>query len=292
MPNPEIEADLRGFGRERVYPAEVLASPAILGTSQTPEPAGVTGVNTVAGPGVHGDSKDGIGVVGESTGHDGVQGRSQHPGHAGVAGIGEMGVGVVGESKGHDGVRGTTHHKDHAGVAGVNDGGGIGIYGKGAIAGFFEGSVTMTGSLTIANGCDVCLADFAEDFDVAAQEDIEPGTVVTLDEAGAVQTSRRPYDKRVAGVISGARNFRPAITLDRSPSRNSRLPVALVGKVYCKVDADSAPIAVGDLLTTSPTPGHAMKAEDAVKSFGAVIGKALRPLNAGQGLIPMLIALQ
>jgi hypothetical protein len=35
-----------------------------------------------------------------------------------------------------------------------------------------------------------------------------------------------------------------------------------------------------------------MKAIDPVKSFGAVLGKALRPLAAGCGLIPVLIALQ
>jgi hypothetical protein len=35
-----------------------------------------------------------------------------------------------------------------------------------------------------------------------------------------------------------------------------------------------------------------MKAEDPLKAFGAVIGKALRPLAEGQGLVPILIALQ
>jgi hypothetical protein len=70
------------------------------------------------------------------------------------------------------------------------------------------------------------------------------------------------------------------------------VPIALVGKVYCKVDAERSPIAVGDLLTTSDTPGHAMKAENPLKAFGAVIGKALVPLNSGHGLIPILIALQ
>jgi hypothetical protein len=58
------------------------------------------------------------------------------------------------------------------------------------------------------------------------------------------------------------------------------------------VDAQYGAIAVGDLLTTSPTPGHAMKATDQLQAFGAVIGKALRPLGEGQGLIPVLISLQ
>jgi hypothetical protein len=70
------------------------------------------------------------------------------------------------------------------------------------------------------------------------------------------------------------------------------MPIALMGKVYCKVDASYGAIEVGDLLTTSSTPGHAMKANDPMKAFGSVIGKALRPLDSGEGLIPILIALQ
>jgi len=58
------------------------------------------------------------------------------------------------------------------------------------------------------------------------------------------------------------------------------------------VDAQYSPIEVGDLLTTSPTPGHAMKADDPLKAFGAVIGKALHPLQVGQAVLPTLIALQ
>jgi hypothetical protein len=46
------------------------------------------------------------------------------------------------------------------------------------------------------------------------------------------------------------------------------------------------------VLTTSSTPGHAMRVHNQLKAFGTVIGKALRPLKEGQGLIPILIALQ
>jgi hypothetical protein len=135
-------------------------------------------------------------------------------------------------------------------------------------------------------------ADCAEEFDIAAAENVEPGTVMVLDQEGKLQQSREAYDKKVAGVISGAGDYKPGIVLDKQHSQNKRLPVALVGKVYCKVDAESSPIAVGDVLTTSSTPGHAMKACDPLRAFGAVIGKALRPIIAGQGLIPILIALQ
>ena len=86
--------------------------------------------------------------------------------------------------------------------------------------------------------------------------------------------------------------FWPGIILDKRMCEQPRMPVALVGKVFCKADANHSPIAVGDALTTSSTPGHAMKATDRAEAFGAVIGKALGRLESGRGLIPMLIALQ
>ena len=135
-------------------------------------------------------------------------------------------------------------------------------------------------------------ADCAEEFDLAPSAGVEPGTVVVLDEEGRLQASRRPYDRKVAGVVSGAGDYRPGLVLDRQESRPDRLPVALMGKVYCKADAAYAAIEVGDLLTTSATPGHAMRADDPARAFGAVIGKALRSLRAGQGLIPVLVALR
>ena len=182
---------------------------------------------------------------------------------------------------------------------------GIGIFGQGgAFAGFFEGNVNVTGRLdhggdfhcagNINVQKDILLAnaDCAEDFDVATAETIEPGTVMALDEQGTLKQSDTAYDKRVAGVISGAGGYKPGIILDKQTSHNNRAPVGLLGKVYCKVDARYSPVEVGDLLTTSPTMGYAMKADDPFKAFGAVIGKALRSLKDGKGLIPILIALQ
>jgi len=156
-----------------------------------------------------------------------------------------------------------------------------------------SGNVTVTGKLTVSDDVILTGADCAEEFDVSQAWAAEPGTVMVLDDDGGLHESRHEYDKKVAGVISGAGSFKPAITLDRrKPSEQKRAPLALVGKVYCKVDAQHHSIEVGDLLTTSSTPGHAMKAGDALKSFGSVIGKALRPLQSGQGMIPILVALQ
>lgn len=148
------------------------------------------------------------------------------------------------------------------------------------------GNILATGDIRLAN------ADCAEEFDICDANQIEPGTVMVLGGDGRLQPSRSEYDKRVAGVISGAGDYKPGIVLDQQKSRGGRQPIALLGKVFCKVDAQYGAIEVGDLLTTAPTPGHAMKASDPLKAFGAVIGKALRPWTEGQGLVPILIALQ
>jgi hypothetical protein len=162
----------------------------------------------------------------------------------------------------------------------------------GATAGFFSGNVEVTGDIRLVN------ADCAEDFDIAESEDnVEAGTVMVLSETGSLQSSYQEYDKKVAGVISGASGYKPAIVLDRQQQQQSqnssgRLPVALMGKVYCKVDARHSSIEIGDLLTTSSTKGYAMKAEDPMKAFGALIGKALGSIKEGLGMIPVLVALQ
>jgi hypothetical protein len=96
----------------------------------------------------------------------------------------------------------------------------------------------------------------------------------------------------VAGVIAGAGSHRPAIVLGRGRGGLGCLPVALVGRVLCRVDADESAINVGDLLTTSQMKGHAMRATDPVRAVGAVIGKALGALESGQALIPVLVSLQ
>jgi hypothetical protein len=147
------------------------------------------------------------------------------------------------------------------------------------------------GNVSIAGDIILTGADCAEDFDVEGPG-LEAGTVLVIGDKEKLRRCTEAYDKRVAGVISGAGDCKPGIILGTKQSQGKRVPVALTGKVYCKVDARYAPVEVGDLLTTSPSSGHAMKANDPFKSFGAVIGKALRPLTEGKGLIPILIALQ
>jgi hypothetical protein len=149
-----------------------------------------------------------------------------------------------------------------------------------------NGSIEVPGDVLLTG------ADCAENFDVEEAQSLEPGMVMVIGDEEKLHQCTQAYDKRVAGVISGAGDYKPGMILGNNQSQNKRLPVALTGKVYCKVDTQYAPIAVGDLLTTSPSPGHAMKASDPLEALGAILGKALRPLTQGEGLIPILVALQ
>jgi hypothetical protein len=144
-----------------------------------------------------------------------------------------------------------------------------------------------TGDIVLRN------ADCAEDFDIVpGAAEIEPGTVMVIDADGRLSPSTEPYDRCVAGVVSGGGNLKPGIVLGRQPETGARLPIALTGRVWCRVDASTAPIRTGDLLTTSSIAGLAMKAIEPARAFGSVIGKALGRLDSGQGLIPILVALQ
>jgi len=267
-----------------------------------PEASGVTG-DSNSGPGVLGRSLVDI-VVPGSGASDGVLGESNGTGVHGITrnnGIGVYGesrefdgTGVSGSSAGGDGVHGVSTSNQHAAVSAVNDTPGFtsfGVYARGSPAAYFDGNVTITGNLNIGSQGDIILSDCAEHFDAAGAE-AGPGTVMIINRDGDLQPCSHAYDKKVAGVVSGAGNFKPGIILGRQKSQGNALLISLVGKVYCNVDAQYSPIEVGDLLTTSPTPGHAMKAADPWKAFGCVIGKALRPVDKGQRLIPILISLQ
>jgi hypothetical protein len=259
---------------------------AVLVTSSSPNHAAVSATNTGGGYGFWASST-GAAVFGSST----------------------NGMGIVGVSQTQDAINGTSASAEHAGVSGTNTNAGygvwgfsqngIGMYAKGAkYAAQLDGALqvngdgTITGSLTVADVVLSNAADFAEDFDVGSVAAAEPGTVMVLDKSGGVQPAECAYDRKVVGIVSGAGDYKPGIILDRRVSSRERRAVALVGKVFCKVDARYGPVAIGDLLTTSPTRGYAMKATDASRSFGAVIGKALRSQTEGQGLIPILVALQ
>ena len=261
---------------------DVVTGRAIVGVVRDGGGSGVWG-ETTNGAGVTGkDNAGGDGVVGE--GRRGVVGKS--PEYQGVYGWSGTNAGVVGESDQMHGLYGVSGRADFAGVYGMNRQ-------AGGCAAIFDGQVEVRGGANIViRGGDLTLAnaDCAEDFDVI--DECEPGTVMVATDELALRASEEPYDRRVAGVVSGAGTYRPGIVLDRPEVAHNRSPIALVGKVFCKVDASVHPVAVGDLLTTSSLRGHAMKATDPMRAFGAVIGKSLGTLSCAQGLVPVLVALQ
>ena len=149
---------------------------------------------------------------------------------------------------------------------------------------------TRTEVLEITGG-----SDLAEPFEISSADSIAPGMVVCIDpeNPGELMVSRESYDRRVAGIISGAGGINPGMVMGQkdSPAHDST-PVALTGRVYCLADASNGPIQPGDLLTTSDIPGHAMKVTNYTKAQGAIIGKSMTSLNEGQGLVLVLVTLQ
>ena len=146
-------------------------------------------------------------------------------------------------------------------------------------------------------------ADLSEKFDVgrttrtarAELADLQPGLLVSIDaqHPGKLVVSDRAYDRRVAGVISGAGGVAPGMIMGQAGSvASGQQAVALNGRVYCWADASNSPIKPGDLLTTSKIPGHAMRATDHTKAQGAIIGKAMTGLQRGEGLVLVLVTLQ
>ena len=226
--------------------------------------------------GVFGEAHDRAGVVGFSDNYAGVAGHSANS--TGVSGLSSGdGPGVDGSSVTGPGRSGTSLMGNPIEAWGwtglfqisrvfyVNSGGGV--YAKGS---FYP------------NG-----ADFAEML--PAQNSLEPGDVLVIGEDGKLARSSQRYQENVAGVhatqpglVGGAHD---------GADLTGKIPMAVVGVVPVKVTNENGPIKPGDKLTTSSTPGHAMKA-DRHAEIGTVIGKALKPLEGERGVIEMLAVLQ
>jgi hypothetical protein len=116
--------------------------------------------------------------------------------------------------------------------------------------------------------------------------------VIDSVKAGQLTVSSRAYDARVAGVVSGAGGVNHGLRLGQKGVLDGDTLVAMTGRVYVKCSAENGAIVPGDLLTTADLPGHAMRATDSTRSFGAVIGKAMSSLDEDTGLVLILVNLQ
>jgi hypothetical protein len=183
-------------------------------------------------------------------------------------------------------------------IAGYNGGGSCTLYrsdGASTITmtaddGAGSGLIT-TSVLQITGG-----ADLSEQFDIQSPDGaIQPGMVVCIDpeHPGQLAVSSKAYDRTVAGIVSGAGGVKPGMLMGHQGTlADGKHPVALTGRVFCWADASTGPIQPGDLLTTSTTPGHAMKVTDPAHAQGAILGKAMGSLQQGKGLVLMLVSLQ
>ena len=159
------------------------------------------------------------------------------------------------------------------------------------------GNVKIDGNLSLYDGATMIMAlgsglDYAEGFDVSAQEKIEPGSVLVIDaeNPGKLALSNNAYDTKVAGIAAGAKGLGSGVRLGAG---QFDYDVALAGRVYCRVDATESGVEPGDLLTTSATAGYAMKATDYTRAQGAILGKAMEKLEKGQkGQVLVLVTLQ
>jgi hypothetical protein len=136
-------------------------------------------------------------------------------------------------------------------------------------------------------------ADVAEHINVS--ESVEPGDVVEIDPVnpGYFRKARTPGSRLVAGVISTDPGVVLGSNSDPVEGEGDPRPLlALAGRVPVKATTENGPIEVGDLLIASSKPGYAMRAINPTSAVGAVIGKALEPLDEGEGLIMIQVTLR
>jgi len=134
--------------------------------------------------------------------------------------------------------------------------------------------------------------DISENF--TSLEQVDEGSLMVLDPAHPEQLklSNRPYDRLVAGVVAGANDYEPGMTLGVVAGRENQIPVTLTGTTYCWASNVNGAIRIGDLLTTSSIPGHAMKVMDYAAAQGAIIGKAMEAMEGDRGLVKIIVSLQ
>jgi hypothetical protein len=170
----------------------------------------------------------------------------------------------------------------------------------GGYAGGFNGKVNIIGDLehdhTLHPGWDIAEYIKAEDIN------IESGDVVVVDPGHdeSVVRSSIGYDPTVLGVISTdpsdlggfSRSSDGKLYTREEMEQAGYRALSLAGRVPCKATTENGPIKRGDLLITSSKPGYAMRADPEKLKPGMILGKALEPLEEGEGKIVVLITLQ
>jgi hypothetical protein len=127
------------------------------------------------------------------------------------------------------------------------------------------------------------IADLAEDMPLAGPASAADVVVLARDADGVVRATR-PYDSRVAGIVTTSSGV-----VFQVETGKQTVPVALTGIVMARATSSGGPIRRGDLLTTSGTPGHLMRCKVVLRCVGAIVGKAMDPLPRGARQIRVLL---
>lgn len=123
-------------------------------------------------------------------------------------------------------------------------------------------------------------ADLAERYHADAE--YTAGTVLVVGGTNEVTVTSERASLARAGIVSTASSFK----MNYAAGPDETHPyIALAGRVPCKA---VGPIAKGDLLVTSTTPGHAEKALTTDSPL-AIIGRALGDLPAGEGVVEVMV---
>ncbi|HMA34105.1 MAG TPA: hypothetical protein VKY74_06440, partial [Chloroflexia bacterium] len=115
------------------------------------------------------------------------------------------------------------------------------------------------------------------------------------EQQAAAAGGRKPDESALAfpeARISDAEGTVHATDAQQVPPGGYANVVTLGSYMTVKVDASFGAIHAGDLLTSSPHAGYAMKVTDKLAAMGAVIGKALGDLTTSTGTIPVLVTLK
>jgi len=145
---------------------------------------------------------------------------------------------------------------------------------------YYDGTAGAGGDFmrTNASGWSTGSYDFAEMF--PSSEALVAGDVVIFaDKNVHVKKSTKTNEKAIAGIVSTRPGFLAGENLKGS------YPIALAGRVPTKVSLENGAIQVGDPLTSSSTPGTAMKATKA----GQIVGYALEPFTGSEGKITVFV---
>lgn len=120
-------------------------------------------------------------------------------------------------------------------------------------------------------------ADIAECY--TADSNYEPGTVVDFGGDYEVTISKSDSSSSIAGVITTS----PAHLMNNKLAGDNIAPVALLGRVPCKV---VGPVLKGQMLVSA---GNGRARAELSPAIGTVIGKAIQNNLSGEGVIEIVV---